>query len=769
MKQPPPMRNPLVGSPSAFQRAAQWHQAGQFDQADALYRIVLAAQPGHFDAAHQLGVLRFQQGRYAEALNFFDAALRARPKDVIALSNFGLVNALLGRMAEALASYDKALAIKPHHVDALTNRGNALMDAKLYSEALASYDKALMYQPNLPEALNNRGNALIQLKRVAEAVGSYDKAIILRSNYVEAHNNRGNALRTLGRPEEALASFDRTLALTPDYVDGHNNRGNVLSDLSRHVEALASYDRALALRPDNFDALSNRSVQLRALNRAAEALASCDRALALKPWHIEAHVNRGNALRDLKRPVEALASYDQALNLNPDYATAHNNRANVLRDLKRPESALASCETALALEPGYVEALNTRGGALADLKRPAEALASYDAAIAIAPSYATAHDNKGVLLAELGRLTEAKEVFESAIKLAPKRTRAYYNMSIITRLTPDSPHLRAMEELAQNMSALSVDEQIDLDFALGKALADIGERESSFRRLLHGNALKRRHMFYHEAAALAVFERIRTTFTGDLMRSHAGGGDASRAPVFILGMPRSGTTLIEQILAGHPGVFAAGEIDDFNNAVTTLYGDAGECPRYPEFVAAASRERLRDLGADYVARIGAAASGAKRITNKTPENYLFAGLIHLALPNARIIYARRDPLDTCFSCFSQLFVEDLPYAYDLGELGRHCRAYEALMAHWGAVIPQSAMLEVAYENVVADLEGQARRIVAHCGLEWDANCLDFHQAGRQVRTASVAQVRQPIYQSSIGRWRAYEPFLGPLLAALRGE
>jgi tetratricopeptide (TPR) repeat protein len=726
MKQPPPMRNPLVGSPSALQRAAQWHQAGQFDQADALYRIVLAAQPGHFDAAHQLGVLRFQQGRYAEALNFFDAALRARPKDVIALSNFGLVNALLGRMAEALASYDKALAIKPHHVDALTNRGNALMDAKLYSEALASYDKALMYQPNLPEALNNRGNALIQLKRVAEAVGSYDKAIILRSNYVEAHNNRGNALRTLGRPEEALASFDRTLALTPDYVDGHNNRGNVLSDLSRHVEALASYDRALALRPDNFDALSNRSVQLRALNRAAEALASCDRALALK--------------------------------LNPDYATAHNNRANVLRDLKRPESALASCETALALEPGYVEALNTRGGALADLKRPAEALASYDAAIAIAPSYATAHDNKGVLLAELGRLTEAKEVFESAIKLAPKRTRAYYNMSIITRLTPDSPHLRAMEELAQNMSALSVDEQIDLDFALGKALADIGERESSFRRLLHGNALKRRHMFYHEAAALAVFERIRTTFTGDLMRSHAGGGDASRAPVFILGMPRSGTTLIEQILAGHPGVFAAGEIDDFNNAVTTLYGDAGECPRYPEFVAAASRERLRDLGADYVARIGAAASGAKRITNKTPENYLFAGLIHLALPNARIIYARRDPLDTCFSCFSQLFVEDLPYAYDLGELGRHCRAYEALMAHWGAVIPQSAMLEVAYENVVA-----------HLGLEWDANCLDFHQAGRQVRTASVAQVRQPIYQSSIGRWRAYEPFLGPLVAALRGE
>jgi hypothetical protein len=233
-------------------------------------------------------------------------------------------------------------------------------------------------------------------------------------------------------------------------------------------------------------------------------------------------------------------------------------------------------------------------------------------------------------------------------------------------------------------------------------------------------------------------------------------------------MPRSGTTLVEQILSSHPEVFGAGEITDFDKAVAGLGGVAAGALHSPEAVSLMSADQFRRIGASYVERLAAIAPArAARITNKTPGNFSLAGLIHLALPNVRFIHMRRDAVDTCLSCFSSLFVGNLPYAYELGELGRYYRAYEALMAHWREALPRGVMLEVRYEELVADLEGQARSIVGHCGLEWDARCLDFHQNRRQVRTASATQVRERIYKSSVGRWRRYEPFLGPLLAELR--
>ena len=305
---------------------------------------------------------------------------------------------------------------------------------------------------------------------------------------------------------------------------------------------------------------------------------------------------------------------------------------------------------------------------------------------------------------------------------------------------------------------------------MSKAFADIGDRERSFKSLLEGAALKRKQVVYDEAAALDVLERTRDVFTPEFLREHEGAGEPSPLPIFILGMPRSGTTLVEQILASHPRVFGAGEIGDFAEALREVGSAAAPGRQFPEAVSLMSGDHLRRLGADYVARIRAAAPTAARIANKEVSNFRYVGLIHLALPNARVIHVRRDPTDTCFSCFTKLFVGNgLPYSYDLGELGRYYRAYEALMAYWRAVLPQGAMLETQYEEVVADVEGQARRLVSYCGLEWDARCLDFHRTERHVRTASLAQVRQPIYKGSVGRWRAYEAFLDPLRAELEPE
>ncbi len=319
-----------------------------------------------------------------------------------------------------------------------------------------------------------------------------------------------------------------------------------------------------------------------------------------------------------------------------------------------------------------------------------------------------------------------------------------------------------MTKLAREVTSLEVPDQIDLHFALGKAFADICDPQRSFWHLLQGNALKRRQVTYDETSAFERFARIRATFTSQLMWDKQGLGDPSSAPIFIIGMPRSGTTLVEQILASHPKVFGAGELHDLGQLAKRLSGPNGAC--FPEAVAAMSFDRLRELGESYVQAVRRLAPEAERITDKMPYNFNYAGLIRLALPNARIIHTRRDLRDTALSCFSLLFPKGQEYAYDLGELGRYCRSCAELMDHWCEVLPETTMLQVQYEEIVDDLEGQARRIVAHCGLEWDPACLAFHKTERPVWTASAAQVRQPIYP--VGRWRVYEQQLGPLLNAL---
>ena len=328
-----------------------------------------------------------------------------------------------------------------------------------------------------------------------------------------------------------------------------------------------------------------------------------------------------------------------------------------------------------------------------------------------------------------------------------------------------------MEALAAKSDGLSKTDRMQLDFALGKAYADLKDYRRSFRHLLAGSAGKRATISYDESAAFALFDRIEATFSRDLIARKSGGGDPSASPIFVLGMPRSGTTLIEQIIASHPAVHGAGELQTLNDVILTVRGPDGSTLPYPEFVAGIDAGALRQVGARYLALVRelAAKSGradAAHVTDKMPSNYYFAGLIHLALPNATIIHTVRDPVDTCISCFSKLFSAEQNHTYDLGELGRYYKRYERLMAHWRRVLPQGRILDVRYEDVVADVEGQARRIIAHCRLPWDARCLSFHTTERPVRTASATQVRQPIYNSAVGRWRVYEQDIGPLLGAL---
>ncbi len=430
---------------------------------------------------------------------------------------------------------------------------------------------------------------------------------------------------------------------------------------------------------------------------------------------------------------------------------ALHRRGTLLRDLKRPEAALDSYDRALALKPDFAEALVDRGNALLDLWRVEEALACYDQALALEPDYAAARDNRAFALAELGRFAEAEQAIEESIERNPQRVHGYYVLSLLPRRwSTGDRHLKAMEALAETIDAQPEEAQVELHFALGTALAGL-DFERSFKHMLAGNARHRPRVQYDEAAALALFDRIESSYSEILLRRRAGRGAPSAGPVFIIGMPRSGTSLVEQILASHPLVHGAGEIEDFEQA-------AGP----PDRVAELADADLESIGQRYLARLPRVES--RRITNKLPWNFLYAGLIHLALPQARLIHVRRDPVDTCLSCFCHLFAANLPYSYDLGELGRYWRSYDRLMAHWHRVLPPDVLLEIDYEALVDDLETVARRMLAHCGLGWDARCLEFHRTERPVRTASMTQVRKPIYRSA--RRRPDDTVLAPLLEAI---
>jgi tetratricopeptide (TPR) repeat protein len=567
------------------------------------------------------------------------------------------------------------------------------------------------------------------------------------------------SLHQQGKLKEAESLYQALLDADRGHFDALHALGILRCQQRRYEEARTLFLEALRQKPESPEAHYNLATALEGLKRLDDAVLHYQKTLSLRPDFYPAHNNLANVLKALDRREEAIAHYREALALRPDFAIAHNNLANTLQALGRRDEAETHYRRAIAFRPDYAEAHNNLGNVLRALGRGEEAVLCYRRALSFEPRYLEAHNNLGNALKELGQFEEAASSFEKALEIDPKCIAAYHDLALATKVKGGEAWLAAMEKLAADVESLKPRDRAGLHFALAKAYEDLERHDEAFGQMLAANALKRRELAYDEAAIFARFARIKEVVTTELLEDKEKRGDPSPAPIFILGMPRSGTTLVEQILASHPDVFGAGEIDDLSVLAEAL--------PYPEGLPTASAEQLRELGARYVERVRARAGGALWITDKMPSNFYYVGLIRLALPNARIIHTRRDPVDTCLSCFSKLFVGAAqPFSYDLRELARYWRQYDALMAHWRRVLPEGAMLEIDYEALVADLETQARRLVAHCGLDWSDACLAFHATRRAVRTASAAQVRRPVYQSAVGRWRIYEPQLAPLLEEL---
>jgi tetratricopeptide (TPR) repeat protein len=578
-------------------------------------------------------------------------------------------------------------------------------------------------------------------------------------------------LHQQGKFIEAEQLYRTVLRVDPNSAVAHHNLGTLLAQRNRSDEAIGHFEKAIAIKPDATESRNNLANALARLNRLDQSIAELEKVLEVSRRQAEPYMracyNIGVSLQALDRDEEAIPHYQRAIAINPDYAEAHNALGNVLTKCKHPEEALLHYEKFAAIRPNLGETHNNLGVALHALNRETEAIAHFGKAIAIKPDYADAHGNLGLALESLGRIEEATQAFEKAIEHAPEVLRFYKWYFHSTTAAAGDRHLKTLVKFAQRPSALPRREQIELHFAAGKVFADLKRYDLSFRHLHDGNALKRQDIKYDETRTLRMFDRLQAMFAPEFMRSREGLGNRSPEPIFIVGMPRSGSTLVEQILASHPRVFAAGEVNDFNRAVAQFAGQRGSDVQFPDQFQTLTEEDLVQLGSRYLGGIRNIAPTAERVTDKSLSNFRFAGLINLALPNARIIHTRRDPIDTCVSCFSTLFARGQHFTYELSELGRYYRAYERLMDHWGAVLPDGVMLEVSYEELVANFEEQARHILAHCGLAWDESCLDFYRTERPVKSASAPQVYQPLYKTSVGRGSCYGDSLRPLLNALR--
>jgi tetratricopeptide (TPR) repeat protein len=784
----------------ALNQAVAYHQSGHFSEAGALYREILAGDPDNIHTLHLLGVLTDQLGDPDAATVLIARAIAQDDRVPEFHNNLGMALQHAGRLDEAAASFERALALRPDFPAAHNNLGNTLRRLDKAEAAAAQYRAALALQPSFADAHNNLGLTLHDQGEFEKAVGHFRQAIALQQGFAEAHNNLGNTLQRLGRFDEAITCYERSLSLRPDFPEALANLGNTLQALNRLDEAIACHERTLALRPDFAEAHSNLADILHRLGRLEEALDSHRLALSLQPDMAETHAGLGLTLRELGRLDEAVASleraaalqpedadtlyhlgetlhkqgkldkavayYAKALALWPGMASAHNNIGLALQVLDLQEEAARHFEAALAADPDNSRFKGNFAFTLQKLRRTEAALPLYEAALEGEPGLAQLHANYASALLIMGRLEQACHEFECAIELDPKRPAFHLGLADARRTRAGDPILAGMDALAAECDRLSAEDQILLHFALGKALSDIGDHDHAFYHYLQGNRLKRQQITYDEAAILGQFDRIVEVANPAFFARLTAGGNPSPVPVFILGMPRSGSTLVEQILASHPKVHGGGERLDLARTVKAFENRGGETGSFPEMLLRLDAAGLHELGTFYLDAVLPLAPDAERITDKMPSNFRFAGLIHLALPQARIIHIRRDPVDTCLSCYTQLFTGSQPFAYDLGELGRYWRGYDRLMAHWRSVLPEGAMLEVQYESLVADFEKEARRILAYCGLEWDEACLAFHRTDRPVHTASLVQVRQPIYSSSVGRARPDEEMLTPLMEGL---
>ena len=607
------------------------------------------------------------------------------------------------------------------------------------------------------------GTALLDQGKIEESIATLERALERAPEFIEPRVDLSRALRRAGRAQEARAAVRQVLESSPQHHRAWLAYGDVLVDLGQYEDARVAFERARLTDPERAGIEAATAALLKDDRRRSEELFR--EILVRDASHVGALCGLAalSLAADVPRDAERLLSH--ALRQSEHLPLAYRGLAPTLLGLGRLTEAEAATRYLARIEPHSPQTWVSTAGVATRLMRQEEAVAAYRRALELRPAEAGLKMSIGHLQKTLGLRTESETSYKEALTLDPGRAEGYWSLADLKNYVFSDAEIAAMQQLIASDPRGSSNEA-QLHFALGKAFEQRERYAEAFRHYARGAALRRREAPFD----IGQFERrsaaIRAFFDAAFFAAPGGGGHPSRAPIFIVGLPRSGSTLVEQILASHSAVEGTMELPNILNIVQEFDDMAPGRSGYPQTVGSVPRERLAGLGRRYLEQTAPLLRLERsRFTDKLPNNFSHIGLIHAILPHATVVDVRRHPLDACFSTFKQYFAQGQNFSYDLEDLGRYYRCYLALMDHWDAVLP-GKVLHVRYEELVRAPEAGIRRLLEHCGLDFEPACLNFHETQRAVRTPSAEQVRQPIYTSAIGHWRHFEQELEPLRRAL---
>jgi tetratricopeptide (TPR) repeat protein len=626
---------------------------------------------------------------------------------------------------QALASCRKTLSQYPEDINILGLLGATLGDKGQFREAEKILHRVIDLAPTFAKPYEDLGTLLMQQQRAEEAIPLLEKSVRLDPKLEEAHFQLGKALAMAGRGKEADEAFERSFALSPErgmmaLAAEHHKAGRL-----EQAEKLCR--QVLQKNTKNVDALRMLGLIAAAAGDLEDAEHLLRQALESAPDHLPAMFELGRVLKELDHHEQAIEVYREIVTRQPDSAKAHFRLAGVLSP-----AALTK-----------------------------ESAAAYQHCLDLAPQHAGAWLGLGHMLKTLGRQDEGIQAYQRCLEIEPDFGEVYYSLANLKTYRFDDAQIQEMKQRVASESVKEISE-VNFLFALAKAYEDRGDFEQAWRYYEQGNAKQRMLVSYDPVQTETVNGDLVEFFNADFFKAHLNVGNPDPAPIFVLGMPRSGSTLVEQIIASHSQVEGTSELPYIGRISKSLNRNRADGMRYPQVLSELEPRHLHRLGQDYLQMAAMhRVEGTPRFIDKMPNNFPSVGLIHSILPNAKIIDARRHPMDACLGNLKQLYAKGQTFSYDQNDIGEYYLQYQRMMDHWDKMLP-GKVLRVQYEDTVADLESQVVRILEYLELPWEDGCLNFYDTERAVRTASSEQVRQPIYTSGVEFWRNYEPYLEEL-------
>jgi tetratricopeptide (TPR) repeat protein len=720
-----------------FHYAVQLHRQGNLDQAELIYRQILDEIPDHADSLHLLGVVAHQRGQYKRAVQLMQRAVALSPEAGSYYCNLAESLRMAGEIPAAVTAAEKAISLLPHNPDGHNHLGLALQMQARFVEAETAFREAISLRPDFALAHNNLGGVLRELNKTDEALEAYKEAVRLSPNLPLALSNLGQSLLEKGDKDEAERLCKKAVELYPDFPEGLSNLGNALRAKDNMVEAKECYRKALQIRPN----------------------------VAM------VHGNLGQALQQEGNLDEAIACYKQAVALDPKSPRFESYLATALTEKEDYEGAIEHFRAALALKSDFPEALNGLGSVLHEQGDFKQAIICFQDVLRQKPDYADAHANIAGAYSELGELEKANFHYREALRHDPEYTGA---LSVLATHLRDKMPIEDIEKMNGYLARehLSEWKRSALNHGLAHYYDAIKDYALAAEHAAKGNEHRkevwsRQGKTYNRDDHTGFVSFLIKQFQPSFFERVRGWGLDTEVPVFIFGMPRSGTTLIEQILGSHPRVHGAGELtfakETFDKIPKWMNQKVAPAVCIPQM----SMEVTQLAGKEHLSRLRALDATAPRIVDKMPDNYLWLGFLAAIFPKAKFIYSKRDVHDIAVSCWITNF-KQIRWACDQEDIAGRIKNHLRIMEHWRKVLPVP-MLEVEYEQTVDNLEGIARKMIDFCGLEWDPACLAFYESKRTVRTASLSQVRQPVYKKSVQRWKNYEQPLKLLFSIVDGE